>query len=53
MNKPRITYDTEFERYFCMIDRQDLHSWPVVGWGDTPKEAFTDWYCRLLDKALL
>lgn len=46
MIKPRISWDTEFERYFCMIDRRDLHSWPVVGWGDTPKEAFIDWYVK-------
>lgn len=46
MTKPRISYDTEFEVYTCTIDGQDLHSWPIVGVGDTVEEAFKNWYIK-------
>lgn len=45
MIKPRITWDMEHMRYYCM-DIEASFGWPVVGWGDTPKEAFTDWYIK-------
>lgn len=46
MIKPRISYDTEFQVYTCMLDWQDLHSWPIVGIGDTVEEAFKNWYIK-------
>lgn len=44
MIKPRIALDMEHGRYYCM-DIKASFSCPVVGWGDTPKEALLDWYC--------
>ena len=45
MIKPRIALDMEHGRYYCM-DIKASFGWPVVGWGDTPKEAFIDWYVK-------
>ena len=50
MIKPRIALDMEHGRYYCMDIKAPSFGWPVVGWGDTPKEAFTDWYIKQIGK---